>query len=95
MVTVTVMPTLAVFGLGMPELILIGILGILLFGRRLPEIGKNLGKTIVEFKKGLNTTTEEISKAVNEGDGASDKTVLKAGPAPRSTKQIASTNDEP
>ncbi len=30
------------------------ILAFLIFGRRLPEIGKNLGKTIVEFKKGLN-----------------------------------------
>jgi len=30
--------------------------GLLIFGRRLPEVGKNLGKTIVEFKKGLNGT---------------------------------------
>ena len=37
-----------------------------LFGKRLPDIGKNLGRTIVEFKKGLNSTGEEINKAVNE-----------------------------
>ncbi|HVT81239.1 MAG TPA: twin-arginine translocase TatA/TatE family subunit [Phycisphaerae bacterium] len=30
------------------------VIGLLLFGRKLPEVGKNLGKTIVEFKKGLN-----------------------------------------
>jgi sec-independent protein translocase protein TatA len=30
------------------------VIGLLIFGRRLPEVGKNLGQTIVEFKKGLN-----------------------------------------
>ncbi len=35
------------------------IFGLLIFGRRLPEVGKNLGKTIVEFKKGLNGVTGE------------------------------------
>lgn len=54
---------LAFMNIGLPEIIIIGIVGILLFGRRLPEVGKNLGKTIVEFKKGLNATTDEINKA--------------------------------
>jgi sec-independent protein translocase protein TatA len=30
------------------------VLGLLIFGRRLPEVGKNIGQTIVEFKKGLS-----------------------------------------
>ena len=42
------------FNLGMPELLLLAFLGLLLFGSRLPEVGKNLGKGIVEFKKGLS-----------------------------------------
>ena len=41
--------------MGMDGLIIL-VLGLLFFGRRLPEVGKNLGKTIVEFKKGLNGT---------------------------------------
>jgi sec-independent protein translocase protein TatA len=44
-------------GLHMPsigELIVIAAIGLLLFGKRLPQVGRNLGKGIVEFKKGLS-----------------------------------------
>ena len=46
---------LANFGnlFGVDRVVVLAI-GLLIFGRRLPEVGKNLGKTIVEFKKGLN-----------------------------------------
>ena len=38
---------------GGSEWIVIALIGLLLFGKRLPEVGKSLGKSIVEFKKGL------------------------------------------
>jgi sec-independent protein translocase protein TatA len=46
---------LAFFGnlMGVDGLVIL-VVGLLIFGRRLPEVGKNLGKTIVEFKKGLS-----------------------------------------
>lgn len=86
---------LAFMNIGLPEIIIIGVVGILLFGRRLPEVGKNLGKTIVEFKKGLNSTTEEISKA----GAAEEREELAAAtpkrlPAKPAVKRIA-TSDEP
>jgi sec-independent protein translocase protein TatA len=43
-----------------PEMIVIMAIGLILFGKRLPEVGKNLGRGIVEFKKGLKGIEEEI-----------------------------------
>ncbi len=40
--------------LGPLELLIVGGLAVLLFGKRLPEVGRSLGKGILEFKKGLN-----------------------------------------
>jgi sec-independent protein translocase protein TatA len=44
-----------------PEIAIILLIGVLLFGRRLPEIGRYLGKGIVEFKKGLKGMEDEVS----------------------------------
>jgi sec-independent protein translocase protein TatA len=49
------------FGLGGQEILLLLLLGVLLFGRKLPEIGRSLGKTVVEFKKGVKGLEEEVS----------------------------------
>lgn len=44
----------------MGEFIVIAAIGLLLFGKRLPEVGRSLGKGIVEFKKGLKGIEEEV-----------------------------------
>lgn len=48
------------FGLGPLEILVILVLALLIFGRRLPEIGKGVGKSIVEFKKGLAGMEDEL-----------------------------------
>ena len=46
--------------LGPMEMMLIMGLGVLLFGKRLPEVGRSLGRGIVEFKKGLNGVGDDF-----------------------------------
>ena len=50
------------FGLGGQEILLLLVLGVLLFGRKLPEVGRSLGKTMVEFKKGMKGIEDEVSE---------------------------------
>lgn len=46
--------------LGAGEMIVLLILGVLLFGKKLPEVGRYLGKGIVEFKKGFKGLEDEF-----------------------------------
>lgn len=56
--------------LGPMELMLIMGLGVLLFGKRLPEVGRSLGKGIIEFKKGLRGIEDEFD-LTSTGSGSS------------------------
>ncbi|MHC4810641.1 MAG: Sec-independent protein translocase subunit TatA/TatB, partial [Planctomycetota bacterium] len=59
--------TLAMFGLpGHWEAILLLALGVLIFGRRLPEVGRSVGRGIVEFKKGLKGIEDDIEEASSQ-----------------------------
>jgi sec-independent protein translocase protein TatA len=67
--------SLFAFFLGPAEMIGLGIVGVLLFGRKLPEVGKYLGQSIVQFKKGMKGLEDEI-------DGG-----MSAAPAPAAAPQ--------
>ena len=45
------------------EMVIILIVGLLIFGKRLPEIARNMGKGVVEFKKGIRGIEDEVSDA--------------------------------
>jgi sec-independent protein translocase protein TatA len=51
------------FGLGPGELLVVGVIAVLLFGQRLPEVGRSIGKSLMEFKKGLNDIKSEMNVA--------------------------------
>ncbi len=53
-------PLFGMFNLGPTEMVALLVIGVLCFGRRLPEVGRYLGKGIVEFKKGIKGLEDDI-----------------------------------
>jgi sec-independent protein translocase protein TatA len=53
-------PLFGFFSLGAQEMIILLIIGVLLFGRKLPEVGRYLGKGIIEFKKGIKGLEDDM-----------------------------------
>lgn len=57
-------PTLAFFGasIGPAEMLFVAVIALLLFGKRLPEVMRGLGKGITEFKRGMSGIEDEMSR---------------------------------
>jgi sec-independent protein translocase protein TatA len=85
--------------IGMPELIVIFVIALVVFGpRRLPEIGRSLGKAIAEFKRATNelqrTLEEEVRADEARSRAAASPTCSPADSAPSPTHQDATISEK-
>lgn len=73
------------FTLGTQQILILLALGVLLFGKRLPEVGRSLGKALQEFKGGLNGIEEAGEKMLFHSDPPATARVPErlTGPVPR------------
>ena len=51
-------------------MVLLLILGVLLFGKKLPEVGRSLGKGLVEFKRGLQGIEDDVQGSMRQAEAA-------------------------
>ena len=78
------------FGIGVPELILILVVGLIVFGPgKLPEMGRTLGKGIREFRKASNALTAAINAP--EPPPAQPAAAPAAQPAAQSAQTVQTT----
>ena len=54
------LPLAFIGGMGYGEMLLVGFIALLLFGKKLPEVARSLGKGVTEFKKGVQGIEEEL-----------------------------------
>jgi len=65
--------------IGMPELVIILVIALIIFGpRKLPELGRSLGKSIGEFKKASNELRSTLEEEIRIEDQRDQRAVLRA-----------------
>jgi sec-independent protein translocase protein TatA len=72
------------FGLGAVEMILIAAIAVMIYGKRLPEVGRTVGKTMGGLRRQWQDLSREFEMAAN----------LEAQPAPRRTAPSRRLDDE-
>ena len=97
-------------GLGIGEVIVIGIVAVLLFGKRLPEVARSLGKSYREFRGGFHQIQSDLdvspysgpssggyspSASYDDVDDNDEATAPKFEPPPSEPTEPATDSNEP
>ena len=70
--------------IGMPELIIIFVIALIIFGpRKLPELGKSLGRSLSEFKRASNDLRNTLEEEIRIDDKRADE-----DPRPKIAKEV-------
>jgi len=85
-----------VFGIGMPELLVILVVALLVLGpKRLPEMARSLGRGMAEFRRASNELSRTLSASLDEPPPAPPaKSAEPAKPAAESDVSAAKRDDE-
>ncbi len=66
---------------GPTEMIVLLVIGLLIFGRRLPEVGRSIGRSIVEFKRGVKGIEDEVENRSSNPAQLDDQSVARGDSA--------------
>src|SRR5438132_980811 len=75
--------------IGMPELIIIFVIALIVFGpRKLPELGRSLGKSLAEFKRASNELRSTLEEEIHLEEQRSSLEASKAAAQPSTTAPL-------
>ena len=82
--------------IGMPELIIIFVIALIIFGpRKLPELGRSLGKSIAEFKKASNELKSTLEEEIRLEETRSNLEASRAAAQPTPATTVPHVEDVP
>ena len=81
--------------IGMPELVIIFVLALIIFGpRKLPELGRSLGKSLAEFKRATNDLKSTLDEEIRLEDQQRPEAPRAAAPVPTAVAHTAEASDD-